>query len=140
MVYEPGGYNFMDYIKFGGPLQIVCGIFTVAIVFTLDYWWVYSLVFAFISVAAVVFFFMFNCQKPISHAEEADSDAKPSLLESGELQQLSTVGQGLKDADRPENGVGAVYKPEAHNGEAHKGDGRAPPPTTSSDVIFTGSA
>jgi len=32
MVYGPGGYKFMDFVRFGLPLNIVCGIITVAIV------------------------------------------------------------------------------------------------------------
>jgi di/tricarboxylate transporter len=32
MVYGPGGYRFMDFVRFGLPLNIVCGIITVAIV------------------------------------------------------------------------------------------------------------
>jgi len=32
MVYGPGGYRFMDYVRFGLPLNLVCGIITLAIV------------------------------------------------------------------------------------------------------------
>ena len=32
MVYGPGGYKFMDFVRFGLPLNIVCGIITVSIV------------------------------------------------------------------------------------------------------------
>jgi di/tricarboxylate transporter len=32
MVYGPGGYRFVDYVRFGLPLNILCGIITVAIV------------------------------------------------------------------------------------------------------------
>jgi di/tricarboxylate transporter len=32
MVYGPGGYQFMDFVRFGLPLNIVCGIITLLIV------------------------------------------------------------------------------------------------------------
>ena len=32
MVYGPGGYRFMDFVRFGLPLNILCGIITIAIV------------------------------------------------------------------------------------------------------------
>jgi len=32
MVYGPGGYKFMDFVRFGLPLNIVCGVITVSIV------------------------------------------------------------------------------------------------------------
>jgi len=32
MVYGPGGYRFMDYVRFGLPLNLVCGVITLAIV------------------------------------------------------------------------------------------------------------
>ena len=32
MVYGPGGYQFMDFVRFGLPLNILCGIITIAIV------------------------------------------------------------------------------------------------------------
>jgi len=32
MVYGPGGYRFSDFVRFGLPLNIMCGIITVTIV------------------------------------------------------------------------------------------------------------
>jgi len=32
MVYGPGGYRFMDFVRFGLPLNIICGVLTVLIV------------------------------------------------------------------------------------------------------------
>jgi di/tricarboxylate transporter len=32
MVYGPGGYRFMDYVRFGLPLNILCGIITIIVV------------------------------------------------------------------------------------------------------------
>jgi di/tricarboxylate transporter len=32
MVYGPGGYKFMDFVRFGLPLNIICGIMTIIIV------------------------------------------------------------------------------------------------------------
>ena len=32
MVYGPGGYRFMDFVRFGLPLNIICGIITLIIV------------------------------------------------------------------------------------------------------------
>lgn len=32
MVYGPGGYRFMDFVRFGLPLSLLCGIMTIAVV------------------------------------------------------------------------------------------------------------
>jgi len=32
MVYGPGGYRFMDFVRFGLPLNIICGIITLIVV------------------------------------------------------------------------------------------------------------
>jgi di/tricarboxylate transporter len=32
MVYGPGGYRFMDFVRFGLPLNVICGVITVIIV------------------------------------------------------------------------------------------------------------
>jgi di/tricarboxylate transporter len=43
MVYEPGGYRFSDYLKFGGMLQVWIMVVTIALMQTLHYWYVISL-------------------------------------------------------------------------------------------------
>ena len=30
MVMGPGGYRLMDYVKFGGPLTLICGVVVIA--------------------------------------------------------------------------------------------------------------
>jgi di/tricarboxylate transporter len=40
MVYAPGGYRNLDFLKFGGPLQFVLWISGVAFVSTADYWYI----------------------------------------------------------------------------------------------------
>jgi di/tricarboxylate transporter len=32
MVYGTGGYRFMDFVRFGLPLNILCGIITIIVV------------------------------------------------------------------------------------------------------------
>jgi di/tricarboxylate transporter len=32
MVYGPGGYRFMDFVRFGLPLNVICGIITLLVV------------------------------------------------------------------------------------------------------------
>jgi len=84
MVYEPGGYSFSDYLKFGMPLQIVCGVFTVAIVFTLDYWWAYAVAFAFVSVVIVGGYFFFGGTREREEPEASSmSVAKLDLVALG---------------------------------------------------------
>jgi hypothetical protein len=135
MVYEPGGYNFMDYIKLGLPLQILCGIFTVAIVFSIDYWWVYAVVLAVLSPLAVGVFFFLGCNKPHPNQlalDDATDVKSASLLESGELPApAGSQAAGIEAASRHENGEGGagLCQPDA-----------IAQPTTSSDVIFTGCA
>ena len=57
MVYAPGGYNFSDYLKFGIPLQIICGIFTCVIVLTMDYWWIYTVCLIVLAILVATVFF-----------------------------------------------------------------------------------
>ena len=40
MVYAPGGYRNLDFLKFGGPLQFVLWISGVAFVSTAAYWYI----------------------------------------------------------------------------------------------------
>ena len=40
MVYGPGGYVFANFLKFGGPMQIVQMIVSVAVVLLDDRWWI----------------------------------------------------------------------------------------------------
>ena len=94
MVYEPGGYNFIDYIKLGLPLQIVCGIFTVAIVFSIDYWWVYTVVFAVLSPIAVGVFFFLGCNKP--HANQAELDSEAVTVSEKKLEEVDSAGNSDK--------------------------------------------
>ncbi|KAJ3040298.1 Phosphoinositide phosphatase sac1 [Rhizophlyctis rosea] len=44
MVLGPGGYRFFDYVKFGLPLQILSGVFTVVCTATRAYWWIWTAV------------------------------------------------------------------------------------------------
>nr|AOW69289.1 pink-eyed dilution-like 2 [Hartaetosiga gracilis] len=44
MVYGPGGYKFMDFIRFGGILQVWCGVVSISVIATLDYWWLWTLI------------------------------------------------------------------------------------------------
>ena len=40
MVYAPGGYRNRDFLKFGGPLQVILWVSGVAVVSTGDTWYV----------------------------------------------------------------------------------------------------
>jgi hypothetical protein len=105
MVYAPGGYNFVDYIKFGLPLQLVCFIFTVAIVFSLEQWWAYALVLAILSPAIVAIYFFIGTDK--AHIREANVLDKEQALE------LGNAAPGEVSASPEKN---AVPSPEAaHN-------------------------
>lgn len=54
MVYTPGGYKFMDFVKFGGVLQIYLGVVTIIVLQTLEFWllWV-SIMWPYCSTAMV---------------------------------------------------------------------------------------
>jgi hypothetical protein len=54
MVYAPGGYKFRDYIIFGGPLQIVTGIVTIAVASSLRYWWIWTIALALANVVVYI--------------------------------------------------------------------------------------
>jgi hypothetical protein len=51
MVYGPGGYSNMDFVKFGGPMQVILWLSTTAMLSASDEVW---LVFWFISVLGLV--------------------------------------------------------------------------------------
>ena len=53
MVYGPGGYRFMDYVKFGLPLQFICAFFSIGVILTLDMWWIWALFTLALDVVAV---------------------------------------------------------------------------------------
>ena len=44
MVMAPGGYKFLDYTKFGFPLQVICGVFCIFVALNIDQWWVITLI------------------------------------------------------------------------------------------------
>jgi len=54
MVLGPGGYVFGDFLRFGGPMQVVQMIVSVAVILLDDKWWI-GWVFGFGSVFAVAF-------------------------------------------------------------------------------------
>ncbi len=109
MVYSPGGYNFMDYIKFGVPLQIVCAIFTVAIVFSLDQWWAYAVVFAILSPLVVAAFFFMGNQKVAPEAQPTGRDdsklagdgSAAGALEAGRYRDQPAASQQLQPVAPP---------------------------------------
>eukprot|EP00043_Microstomoeca_roanoka_P017319 m.180464 g.180464 ORF g.180464 m.180464 type:complete len:785 (-) comp16615_c1_seq1:608-2962(-) len=56
MVYGPGGYAFVDFFKFGAGLQLFVGAITIAVVATLDFWWLWFI--ALFLTASAVFLLM----------------------------------------------------------------------------------
>ncbi len=100
MVYEPGGYSFLDYIKFGLPLQIVCAVFTVAIVFSLDYWWAYAAVFAVLSPIAVIA--LFFCRPRNVHlASDAADDKGPAGADLVALEEAKPAAAAVAAPSHP---------------------------------------
>ncbi len=118
MVYAPGGYSFVDYIKFGLPLQIVCFIFTVAIVFSLDHWWAYAVVFAFASPAVVGVYFVCGGHR----ASSAEAEAQAVETETDKVVAIENGSSTQNIALLP----------------VHAGDNTHT--SAESDVIFKGSA
>ncbi|EGD83649.1 TrkA-C [Salpingoeca rosetta] len=55
MVYGPGGYTFMDFLKFGGGLQIWLGVITVAVVVTLEFWYLWAVGMLGLAIAVFIF-------------------------------------------------------------------------------------
>jgi hypothetical protein len=113
MVYAPGGYNFMDYIKFGVPLQLVCYIFTVAIVFSLEQWWAYALVLSILSPAIVGFYFFFGGAKVAPEAPSDDAKAtNPPVAGGGSPEGELEAGRlGYRDQPAASQQLHAVAPP-----------------------------
>ncbi len=156
MVYEPGGYNFVDYIKFGVPLQIVCAIFTVAIVFSLEHWWAYAVVLGFLSPAVVILYFFVGADKASVRENITITDNKTAALEEGHAATdkttspspevgLHPIGGGNVFDQTPvvpvSNGSGSdptsLYPISTGNGSE---SAQADRTSTSSALIFTGNA
>eukprot|EP00249_Psilotum_nudum_P000689 c12779_g1_i2 orf=681-1592(+) len=53
MVYGPGGYKFIDYIAYGGPLQVWLLFITVGVTLTLKWWWIWWIVLILVTVCAI---------------------------------------------------------------------------------------
>jgi di/tricarboxylate transporter len=54
MVYGPGGYRFLDYLQFGGPLQLLTGTVTIVLCLYKSYWWVAALILAVLNLVVIV--------------------------------------------------------------------------------------
>jgi hypothetical protein len=157
MVYEPGGYNFMDYIKFGLPLQIVCFVFTVAIVFSLDSWWIYALVMAILCpIVVIVYFFIGSDKASIRENPLGASDEKATALEEGHAANGGDSPDKAAASESPSpvvsNNIALLPVAAAGGGSDHpapiqpiaQGNGSEPSypdhSSTSSALIFTGTA
>ena len=92
MVYAPGGYTFLDYLKFGIPLQIICGIFTCLIVLTMDYWWIYTVALFALSVIVASVFFLLGGAKSRPNEEESLEIRPKELSEEAPDEKPSDVG------------------------------------------------
>eukprot|EP00049_Salpingoeca_infusionum_P023328 m.11475 g.11475 ORF g.11475 m.11475 type:complete len:732 (-) comp5730_c1_seq1:171-2366(-) len=67
MVYGPGGYVFMDYVRFGGVLQLILGVVTISIIVTVKYWYVWLIVTTVLVLGATLV-----CRKPFSSYQPGD--------------------------------------------------------------------
>jgi len=81
MVYGPGGYRFIDYVKFGMPLQIICAVVSLSVIVTIDQWWVWALVLLLVNVAFVAGAVLWTRHKRRHHAQTVElpevREAKP---------------------------------------------------------------
>jgi len=55
MIYGPGGYKYMDFVKFGGPMQIVLWVLTVLLLSLQTSMWYLSWIICFIILVVVAF-------------------------------------------------------------------------------------
>jgi hypothetical protein len=153
MVYEPGGYNFVDYLKFGIPLQLVCYIFTVAIVFSLEEWWAYAVALAILSPLVVGFYFFFGGDKPSIREPNILHADKQAALEEGHVAHGDGASHEKTAAPSPEapHNIAPLPIADGNSGAdstpVHaiaQGSGPDParpdPSSASSALIFTGTA
>lgn len=78
--------TFLDYVRFGGGLQVVLGILTVAIVATVQFWWIWFLA----CLAALIVFLVFtprsaeaseaNAQELAAGEAQAGSPPRPEIM------------------------------------------------------------
>ena len=80
MVYGPGGYRFMDFVKFGGALQIYIGVITIAVLQTLHLWWLWTLC-GCVGIAAVLCLDVMCC-KSSGHERRSNVGGSDSVEET----------------------------------------------------------
>eukprot|EP00038_Savillea_parva_P002966 m.119506 g.119506 ORF g.119506 m.119506 type:complete len:740 (+) comp11022_c0_seq2:396-2615(+) len=73
MVYGPGGYRFSDFLKFGGVLQLCVGTVTIVVMQTLQYWWLWTLLFLGL-LACTMLVFVRRCIRARAEADESAID------------------------------------------------------------------
>lgn len=107
MVYSPGGYRFSDFIKFGGVLQLWIGVVTIALLQTLEFWWLWTLALGGILSVAVLLLAGFNIRTPVrrgrlgrsSRTSSRSTSHSPVLRQRsrGMSRFSSDLSQDLKD-------------------------------------------
>ena len=87
MVYGPGGYVFANFLKFGGPMQVVQMIVSVAVILLDDKWWI-GWVVGFGGVFAIAFFRLILpiiLDKLLSRGNNDASAANTSIIDSDKI-------------------------------------------------------
>eukprot|EP00054_Salpingoeca_dolichothecata_P019377 m.120391 g.120391 ORF g.120391 m.120391 type:complete len:888 (+) comp23232_c0_seq1:57-2720(+) len=96
MVYGPGGYKFVDYLKFGVPLQFIVAIVSIGVVVTWNFWWLWVVVLLLANIISV----MLSYVSPLGNAASELSGE----LETGDmnldLREHPHGGQGRREDEQ----------------------------------------
>ncbi|XP_024377736.1 putative sulfur deprivation response regulator isoform X3 [Physcomitrium patens] len=104
MVYSIGGYKFVDYLKYGGLLQIWLLIVTVGVTVTIDHWWAWWLVLIPITVGLTPLLAGLDCNmpkaKPLASSDNLNNQPALALLEIQNTMHASEKAESSNTYDR----------------------------------------
>lgn len=84
----PSQDTFMDFVRFGGPLQILLAVITVAVVATLDYWWIWLL-------GLLICLILYTCLAPAKWSNRGQMQRTADMWSAGQLPMASRPGHIL---------------------------------------------
>jgi len=91
MVYGPGQYVFKDYVKFGLPMQFWQMVFSITVIYHMDYWyvsWALSLIVFGVVIAARLYFPSY-CSKSSMPSDEIKKEKEETLETDSESELVS---------------------------------------------------
>ncbi|BBN14688.1 hypothetical protein MPTK1_6g13670 [Marchantia polymorpha subsp. ruderalis] len=100
MVYTPGGYKFSDFLKYGGPMQILLLLVTVGITMTAKYWWIWWLLITLITLISTPLIARHKSTKPKPLIAPTTPDVKPTAPDTDAENPKAPLNPGTADSSK----------------------------------------